>query len=52
MLLESGYMKALGKKLIVASRPEGRAILLKALADDVFEFSSMGEFKDKLKKII
>jgi nucleoside 2-deoxyribosyltransferase len=52
MLLESGFMKALGKKLIVASSPEGRGILLKGMADEVFEFKDMKEFEGKLKRII
>jgi nucleoside 2-deoxyribosyltransferase len=52
MLLESGFMKALGKKLIVASSPEGRGILLKGMADEVFEFKDMKEFEEKLKNLI
>jgi nucleoside 2-deoxyribosyltransferase len=52
MLLESGFMKALGKKLIVASSPEGRGILLKGMADEVFEFKDMTEFEEKLKNLI
>ena len=51
MLLESGFMKALGKKLIVASTPEGRGILLKGMADEVFEFKDLGEFEERLKEI-
>ena len=52
LLLESGYMKALGKKVIVASKPEGRAVLLKGMADGVFEFNDMKEFEEKLKKAL
>ena len=52
MLLETGFMKALGKRVIVASAPNGRGILLKAIADEVFEFKDMEEFKDKLRKVI
>ena len=52
LLLESGYMKALGKKVIVASKPEGRAVLLKGMADEVFEFNNMKEFEEKLRKIL
>ena len=49
MLLESGYAKASGKKIIVASKPEGRAIMLKAMADRVFEYKTFEEFKERLK---
>lgn len=52
MLLENGYARALGKTLIVASKPEGRAIMLKAMADKVFEYDNFKEFKEKLKKIL
>ena len=52
LLLESGYMKALGKKVIVASKPEGRAVLLKGMADEVFEFNNMKEFEEKSRRIL
>ena len=52
MLLECGYMKALGKKLIVASRTHEGGVLLKALADNVFEFSDNETFKKGLKEAI
>lgn len=31
-------MKGIGKKVVVASKPEGRGILLKGLADETFGF--------------
>lgn len=52
MLIESGYMKALGRKLIVASSPESRGILIKGLADEIVEYKDLGDLKEKLKKIL
>ena len=52
MLLESGYMKALGKKVIVARKPQGRAILLRAIADEEFEYKNVNEFKKKLQNVL
>ena len=52
MLLECGYGKALGKKIIVASKPEGRAFLLKAMADTFFEFNNLNDFELKLKEVL
>ena len=49
MLLESGFMKGIGKKLIVANAPNSRAVLLNALADYSFDFSDWNEFEDHLK---
>ena len=48
MLIESGYAKGLGKKVIVAKKPEGRAILLKAIADYNIEYTNFDELKEKL----
>lgn len=45
-------MKGIGKKVIVAVGKEGRAILLKGMADGVFEFNNMEEFKKKLNKVL
>ena len=50
LLLETGFMKGINKKVIVAIGKEGRANLLKGMADEVFEFEDMGEFKRKLNK--
>ena len=50
LLLESGFMKGIGKKVIVAVGKEGRANLLKGIADDIFEFEEMGEFSNKIKQ--
>ena len=36
---------------LVHNKKEGRANLLKGMADEVFEFKDMGEFKGKLKEI-
>ena len=52
MLLEAGYVKGLGKKVIVAKKPEGRAILLRAIADYSFEYTTFDEFKDKINEIL
>lgn len=51
MLIEAGYMKGLGKKVIVAKSPIGKAILLKALADRYLEFKDPEQLRVKLKKI-
>ncbi|NPE26704.1 hypothetical protein HNV12_01730 [Methanococcoides sp. SA1] len=48
LLIESGYMKGLGKKVIVASREGCRGFLLKGMADEVFEFGSEGELVKNL----
>jgi|TARA_B100002003_G_scaffold251555_1_gene295822 nucleoside 2-deoxyribosyltransferase len=50
LLLESGFMKALGKKVIIATGPNGRGFLLKAIADELIEFENEGDLKEKLKK--
>ncbi|MCD4771674.1 nucleoside 2-deoxyribosyltransferase domain-containing protein [archaeon] len=51
LLIESGYMKGLGKKLIVASKEDCRGFLLKGIADEVFEFDGDRELEDKLNRI-
>jgi nucleoside 2-deoxyribosyltransferase len=48
MLIESGFAKGLGKKVIVAKKPEGRAILLKAISDYDIEYTTFDELKEKL----
>lgn len=50
MLLESGYMKGLGKKVIVASKPHDKGVLLKAISDSSFEYENLNDFKKSLKK--
>ncbi len=45
-------MKGINKKVIVAIGKEGRANLLKGIADEVFEFRDMGEFKRELRKVV
>ena len=45
-------MKGINKKVIAAIGKEGRANLLKGMADEVFEFKDMGEFKEKLEGMI
>lgn len=52
LLIESGYMKALGKKLILAYKPESRYVLLKSIADSSFEFKDIKEFEEKIKKML
>lgn len=52
MLLETGFMKALNKKVIVASKHGVRAVLLKAIADYAFEFKDIEEFRIKLSKCL
>ncbi len=52
MLIETGYAKALGKKIIVASKPNTKAIMLKAIADHVFEFNDLDDFKEKFKSTL
>lgn len=52
LLIESGMMKGLGKKVIVASGPEGRGFMLKGMADESFDFKDMKEFKEKLARIL
>jgi nucleoside 2-deoxyribosyltransferase len=45
LLIESGYMKGLGKKVIVASKGDCRGFLLKGIADEVFEFEDDEELE-------
>ncbi len=52
LLIESGFMKALGKKVIVACGPDGRGFMLKAIADELIEFKDLEDLKRKLKKIL
>jgi nucleoside 2-deoxyribosyltransferase len=51
MLIEAGYMKGLGKKVIVAKSHEGRTVLLKSLADQYFEFENLEDLKNNLVKV-
>lgn len=51
LLIESGYMKGIGKKIIVASKKECRGFLLKGMADWAFEFEDKDEFEDGLIEI-
>jgi nucleoside 2-deoxyribosyltransferase len=48
MLLETGYAKALGKKVIVAKKNDARIIFLKDIADDLIEFNTYEDLKEKL----
>ena len=48
MLLEAGYAKALGKKIIVAKQKDARIIFLKDIADDLIEFDTYEDLKEKL----
>lgn len=52
LLIESGFMKGLGKRVIVAAGPEGRGFFLKAIADDLIEFKDMADFEKKIQKIL
>ncbi len=52
LLIESGYAKSLGKKIIVALTPQGRAILLRGIADKSFIFRNMKEFEKNLGRIL
>jgi nucleoside 2-deoxyribosyltransferase len=48
MLLEAGYAKALGKKIIVAKKDDVRIVFLKDIADDSIEFNTYEDLKEKL----
>jgi nucleoside 2-deoxyribosyltransferase len=50
LLIETGFMKALGKKVIVASGVNGRGFLLKAIADELIEFGDEEDLNVKLKE--
>jgi len=52
LLIESGFMKGLGKKLIVASKKDCRGFLLKGIADEVIEYESFDDLKKGLKNIL
>jgi nucleoside 2-deoxyribosyltransferase len=52
LLIESGYMKGLGKKLIVASKKDCRGFLLKGIADEVFEFESIEDLEKRLMGVL
>jgi len=52
LLIESGYMKGLGKKLIVATKKDCRGFLLKGIADEVFEYEDVEELEEELKIIL
>jgi len=48
MLLEAGYGKALGKKIIIAKQKDARIIFLEDIADDLIEFNTQEDLKEKL----
>ena len=48
MLLEAGYAKALGKKVIVVKQHDARIVFLKDIADDLIEFDTQEDLKEKL----
>tara|TARA_Y100000310_G_C20628822_1_gene787465 strand:+ start:444 stop:857 length:414 start_codon:yes stop_codon:yes gene_type:complete len=52
LLIESGFMKALGKNVIIAAGPKGRGFLLKAIADELIEFKDVEDLREKLKRAL
>jgi len=50
MLIEVGYAKALGKKIIVAKQKDARIVFLKDIADDLIEFDIQEDLNEKLKE--
>ncbi len=52
LLIESGFMKGLGKKLIVASKKDCRGFLLKGIADEVIEYEDFDDFEKSLKNAL
>ncbi|MBS3087297.1 nucleoside 2-deoxyribosyltransferase [Candidatus Pacearchaeota archaeon] len=51
LLIESGYMKGIGKKIILASKKGCRGFLLRGMVDDVFEFRDMKDFEKGLIEV-
>lgn len=50
LLIESGFMKGLGKKIIVASKPNCNGDLLKGFADNFFEYKNIEDLREGIKK--
>jgi len=48
MLLEAGYAKALNKKIIIAKQRDIHIVFLKDIADDLIEFDTREDLKEKL----
>ena len=48
MLLEAGYAKAVGKKIILFLKKDARAIFTKTIADKIIEFDDIIDLKKKL----
>lgn len=51
MLLEVGYAKALGKKLIVAIQKEAGAVFLRDLADELIEYKNIDDLLRRLNTV-
>ena len=49
LLLEAGFAKALGKKLIIAIKKGVNLRCLKSIADTLIEFDNMDDLKQKLR---
>jgi len=52
LLLECGYFKGLGKKVVLVVKKGVRYVLLRELVDDVIEFESLDEVKEELKVVL
>jgi nucleoside 2-deoxyribosyltransferase len=50
LLLEVGYAKALGKKVVLAISNEAQRPFLRAIADQIIEFKTLEEFAEGAKQ--
>jgi len=54
LLLECGYFKGLGKKVVLVVKKDVRYVLLREFVDDVIEFEDMNDsiVRDRLKVVL
>ncbi|HII14888.1 MAG TPA: hypothetical protein HA362_01095 [Nanoarchaeota archaeon] len=52
LLLEAGYTKALGKRIVLAIKKGVNLRFLRAIADKVIAFESLDELKGKIKETL
>ena len=50
LLLEVGFAKALDKKIILATKKDARAVLLRDISDAIIEFENMDELEEGISK--
>ncbi len=52
LLIENGFMKALGKKIIVLFGPDAKSVLLNGIAEDILTYTNLNELEKKLRFLL